>query len=282
MKKFKMLLKVSSLLLVVSMLAYACYKQPTEISEPKSTLTDVEITAIDRAGCCPMPVPTTEICASPTIYTYTNGKKYVVRTSSAGNPGTCLFSKGYSKFHTDAVTQSYTVGTQCRNWTKSGTSIKFVDVTTGWSTTLGAIIGTNTSTHRAHHIIPQQVCDVASSLNPVIQRAGNAGFQPNDGYNGVNLLIVNHTGSHTRYTDWVLSQLERYRTHANYSTFSDHDVNIWVQTKLIPAALSKMNGAIIAYPNSTIQASFLAIFPLPSGVTGSNWQSIPVSEFIGI
>jgi hypothetical protein len=117
---------------------------------------------------------------------------------------------------------------------------------------LNVIIGCNSATDQAHHIIPLKATDEANDgidLHLVLRAAALYGFNPQDAYNGICSPLGIHA-NHPQYNAWVISQLNFYtssgRTVDLTNDASCNNANIWVQCKLIPYLRGKINAAIAA------------------------------------
>lgn len=117
---------------------------------------------------------------------------------------------------------------------------------------LNVIIGCNSATEQAHHIIPLKATDEVNDgidLHPVLRAAALYGFNPQDAYNGICAPLGIHA-NHPQYNAWVISQLNFYTSSGRTVDFSNdascNNANIWVQCKLIPYLRTKINAAIAA------------------------------------
>ena len=117
---------------------------------------------------------------------------------------------------------------------------------------LNVIIGCNSSTSQAHHIIPLKATDEANdgiNLHDVLKAAALNGFNPQDAYNGICAPIGIHA-NHPQYNTWVINQLNLYLTQGRSVDFTNigscNAANVWVQCKLIPSLKDKINKAIAA------------------------------------
>ena len=141
--------------------------------------------------------------------------------------------------------------TQCVWWKPVSGSIQFSSFSD-----LDNVIGPGSG--QAHHIIPKQLCDgfggTLSFLHIVVKTAAYDGFHPNDGYNGIRIPTVNHSGSHPAYTAWVKYQLDEYVLQK--VTYSPREANKWIQCKLIPKLRTHIAATIATSPAQNVNTYF--------------------------
>lgn len=110
------------------------------------------------------------------------------------------------------------------------------------------ILGCNSASQRAHHLVPLQTVDEESTigLHPVLRAAALNGFHPQDSYNGICIPTAVHA-NHPQYNNWVVAQLNTYagsNTVDLTNIGSCNKANVWVQCKLIPELRRLVNLAV--------------------------------------
>jgi hypothetical protein len=220
-------------ILVVSF--YGCQKEVAQVSPKGNSMQDLQA---ELRGC--------EFSVVNLYYKLVNGKLPTTYTGFAVKPDKSTFTNVPIVWKGNRLTAEGTRGV-----------ISFLETTEAAERSkLRTVLGLApiaTDAREAHHVIPAQWWG-----HGVVQIAGLGGFHPTHGFNGVPLSKVKDGGlhgNHPYYNNWIKFQLDQFETRNSINSANHYYLcNNWVQCRLIPEAINRINSA--SYANMSVNDSF--------------------------